>query len=68
MNKKIIVICLSLLTSNISLTKDTFAGEVMGRELNAYGLEWTGHVGLATNETRKEWMIVKFMTLIFLSS
>ena len=51
MNKKIVVLGLGLLTSNISFAKDTFAGDVMGRELNTNGLAWAGHVGLATSET-----------------
>src|SRR3990167_5453315 len=51
MNKKMVILSLGLLTSNISLAKDTFAGDVMGRELDTNGLAWAGHVGLATSET-----------------
>ena len=51
MSKKIIILSLGLLTSNISSAKDMFAGDIVGRELNSSGLKWAGHVALATSET-----------------
>ena len=44
------ILGLGLLITNMSFAKNTYAGDIMGRELNTSGLGWAGHVGIATSE------------------